>query len=84
MNRYLPHRVNYVEKIDYIQTDASGEGISEIPTSFLSDWRLRSQIYMAKMGSNVNDSFAPAWKCWDLEEKEENSKCLPLSEYLTN
>ncbi len=35
---------------------------------------LRSQIYMAKMGSNVNDSFAPAWKCWDLEEKEENSK----------
>src|SRR5712672_2843352 len=49
MNRHLPHRVNYVEKIDYIQTDASGEGISEIPTSFLWDRRARlSNLY----GSN--------------------------------
>jgi hypothetical protein len=81
MIRDLPHRVNYVEKIDDIQTDAS-EKVS--PRSLHLSYEigaLRSQIYMAKTG---DITVAPAWKCWGLEEKEENNTCLPLSEYLTN
>jgi|HubBroStandDraft_6_1064221.scaffolds.fasta_scaffold1780849_1 hypothetical protein len=52
MIRNLPHRVNYVEKIDYLQSDASGEGISEmliLDLSYEIEAR-RSQIYMAQLG----------------------------------
>ena len=46
-------RIGSVEKNDYTQTDASGEAISEISTSFLLSYEidaLRSQIYTAQMG----------------------------------
>jgi hypothetical protein len=63
MIRNLPHRRRYLR-------DAYIFPMRLVRAALKSIW--------PRWECNASHSFAPAWKCWDLEEKEENSAMSAL------